>query len=934
MLIITFALLGLGVGAVYTLLAQGLVVIYRGSGILNFAQGAFAMAGAYLYEEFRLLGWGFTAAFITTLIAGALLGAFTHIFVMRRLRSASPLMRLIATLGILAVIQGVGTIIYGANDTFIGSSISETPIRIGSIVVPQNQLWLFLIAVVLTVVLSIVSHRTTFGLAVSAAAESEEKAMAFGWSPNLLATVTWSVGSVLAVTAGILVVPLTGLQVTNLTLIVIAAMATALLGGFTSYYLTLVAGVFIGIAQSEMAFYVHLIGASASFPFLLMVVILVIRGRGLPLRSYIVERLPSLGKGVPRFRTIILLTAFLALGMLTFFPGSLTIALGVQAVAGILLLSIVVVTGFAGQLSLAQFAMAGLGAYIAGRLTAAQHWPFAASLVAGVIGAAVIGLIFGMPALRTRGVNLAVLTLGLGYAINQVIFQNTSITGGFTGTNIGAAHFLGINIDPVVHPNRYSLFCLLWFVAAALAVMNLRRSRAGRRMASIRSNERAAASLGVSVFGAKLGAFAIASAIAGLAGILMAFDSYSIVYAYGFDPISSLTAIGNAVIGGVGYTTGAIAGSGFSPGGIGSLIFDHFSNFDAWLALISGALLLVIILQNPDGIVAELIRGPKDPIAKFIRKRIASRKSAREQLAYEHEQSSDGGSALQSERVDAGSPQWTNSPVVQTQEPHNVEDRPISRVPHSAILEAQGLTVRYGGVVAVSSLDLTIRSGEVVGLIGPNGSGKTTIIDVLSGYVKPTNGSIFFNGEPIERLKAHQRARAGIARSFQSLELFEDLTVRENLQSASDKRDLVAYASNLFRPGSSALPQAAKDAVEDFHLEDDLDKLPSGLSYGQRRIVAIARTLCTNPQILLLDEPAAGLGALGRNELGQLVRKMADEWGLGVLLVEHDVNLVMGVSDRVVAIDFGVKIAEGTPGEVSQNPDVVSSYLGTPVNNG
>lgn len=922
MLVIEFALLGLGVGAVYTLLAQGLVVIYRGSGILNFAQGAFAMAGAYLYEEFRLLGWGFTASFIASLVAGGLLGALTHILVMRRLRTASPLMRLIATLGILAVIQGVGTIIYGANDTFIGSSISESPIRLGSILVPQNQLWLFLIAVVLTVVLSVVSHRTTFGLAVSAAAESEEKAMAFGWSPNLLATATWSLGSVLAVAAGILVVPLTGLQVTNLTLIVIAAMATALLGGFTSYYLTLFAGIFIGVVQSEMAFYVHLIGASASFPFLLMVVILVIRGRGLPLRSHIVEKLPSLGKGIPRPRTIIFVTVFLAIGMLTFFPGSLTIALGIQAVAGILLLSIVVVTGFAGQLSLAQFAMAGLGAFIAGRLTAAQHWPFEASLVAGVIGAALIGIIFGMPALRTRGVNLAVLTLGLGFAIDQIIFQNTNLTGGFTGTNVGAAHFFGINIDPVAHTNRYSLFCLLWFVAVSLAVLNLRRSRAGRRMASIRSNERAAASLGVSVFGAKLGAFAIASAIAGLAGILMAFNSYSIVYAYGFDPISSLTAIGNAVIGGVGYTTGAIAGSGFSPGGIGSLIFDHFSNFDAWLALISGALLLIIILQNPDGIVAELIRGPKDPLGRFIQKRLKRRKTA--------------GVHFTNERVKVASSSSLQalSPTSPNPEPSTGEDRAPtrSRPPRTAVLEARNVTVRYGGVVAVSSLDLTISSGEVVGLIGPNGSGKTTIIDALSGYVRPADGSILFNGEPIEGLKAHQRARVGIARSFQSLELFEDLTVRENLQSASDKRDLAAYVSNLFRPGSSVLPEAAMNAVNDFHLQDDLDKRPSELSYGLRRIVAIARTLCTEPAILLLDEPAAGLGERGRNELGQLVRRLAGEWGIGVLIVEHDVNLVMGVSDRVVAIDFGVKIAEGAPGEVSRNPEVVSSYLGTPVN--
>ena len=211
------------------------------------------------------------------------------------------------------------------------------------------------------------------------------------------------------------------------------------------------------------------------------------------------------------------------------------------------------------------------------------------------------------------------LTLGLGFAIQELIFNDSSLTGGSTGTNVGAAHFLGINIDPITHPNRYGCFCLLWFIAAAVAVANLRRGRAGRRLASIRTNERAAASLGVSVFGTKLSAFAMSSGLAGLGGILLAFGGHSIIFSNGFDPISSTTAVGNSVIGGVGYATGPLAGSFFVSGGIPSLLFNHFGSFDNWLTIIGGVSLIVVILQNPQGIVAEISRG-RDPIGRLVRR--------------------------------------------------------------------------------------------------------------------------------------------------------------------------------------------------------------------------------------------------------------------------------------------------------------------------
>jgi len=227
-------------------------------------------------------------------------------------------------------------------------------------------------------------------------------------------------------------------------------------------------------------------------------------------------------------------------------------------------------------------------------------------------------------------------------------------------------------------------------------------------------------------------------------------------------------------------------------------------------------------------------------------------------------------------------------------------------------------------------VSLTLKPGEVVGLIGPNGAGKTTFIDAVTGFNRAT-GEITLDGTRIDRWGPRRRSRAGIGRSFQTLELFESLTVRENLRVASESRDLIAYLTDLVRPGKAPLAPAAIVALREFGLETDLDRRPEELPYGRRRLVAIARAVAGAPSVLLLDEPAAGLDDGETAELGRLVRRLADEWGLAVLLVEHDVALVLDVSDRVVVLDKGEQLAEGTPAEIRSNAAVVQAYLGEPL---
>jgi ABC-type branched-subunit amino acid transport system ATPase component/branched-subunit amino acid ABC-type transport system permease component len=880
---IEFAAVGLGTGALYALLGQGIVLIYRASGVINFAQGATAALGGYFFYELTANhGWAAVPALIAAALVGAVLGGVMQVAVMRPLRRSSPLTRVIATTGVFTILVEIGFLRYGSDTVFVQPFLPNGTVSLGGgATVGIDRFILLGIAVALTGLLWGGYRFTRFGLATSAVAENELTAGTMGISPDRVALANWVLGSALAGVSGALISAIVALSPQNSALLVVPALAAAMIGGFRSFPLTLIGGLVIGIIESELTNYVTAPGWAASTGFLVIVVWIVVRGQALPLRGHLLERLPRVG--MPRLGR-----PALVLGLVV---GFVVVALGAQttqnsvslsAAYGLICLSLVFLTGYAGQISLAQFALAGVGALVAGRLSEAQHFPMVAAAVCGVVAAMGAGLVFGLPALRTRGISLAVVTLGLGVAFQNIVLGNDSYLGGINGTTIGSESILGLNVNPIHHPARFAVMALIVLAVAMVLVANVRRGSFGSKMLAVRGNERAAAALGIDIRAIKLAAFVIASGLAALGGVLLAYQD-PVVQFNQFNVVASIGALVQTVIIGIGFLQTAVVGGLGSPQGFLPQILNGLGNASDYVLLASGVLLLLTLVFASDGVAAK--GNPLSPLIALIDRRRAATPSS------------------------------------------DAAPTDLARV-EPAELTVQGVSVSFGGIAALRDVSLSVRTGEIVGLIGPNGAGKTTLIDVVSGMTRGDSGTIQFRGAAIERWRAHRRARAGLGRSFQSLELFDDLTVRENLLVASEPGTARAYLKSLIRPGRRSLGATASAAVHDLGLQRFLDSRPTTMSAGQRRLVGIARAVSAAPSILLLDEPAAGLDDNETRELGEVVVHLARQWGMGIAIVEHDFSLVQAICDRLVVLSHGAVLAEGPTAEVTKRDDVVTAFIG------
>jgi ABC-type branched-subunit amino acid transport system permease subunit len=643
-----FLILGLGSGATYAILGQGLVLKYRSAGVVDFAHGAVAMFIAYVFVNLRSFGelelplvllphqislnggTGLSTgpAIVISLAYAAVLGLLLYVIVYRPLQSASPLTRVCASVGVMLTLQAIAVLNYSTEPVTTNPIFPSSGLSLAGITFPEDRLYFTGVVVVISVALALVYRYTRFGLATRAGAENDKGAALTGISATRIAGQNWVIATVLAGVAGILIAPVSSLDPTSYTLFVVPALAAALIGRIQSFWITALAGLLIGCAQSEIEKLVSVLswlpqqGLPDSLPFVVIIVVMAVRARSVLARGGdTAERNPSVGLPRAPLRTaavcfvIGLILLFTLDNVLRFaFISSLT----VTCVA----LSVVVLTGYVGQVSLAQMSLAGIGGFMLGHISTAWGIGFPWSLLLAGLCAVPVGLVIGLPALRLRGVNLAVVTLGFASALDAVLFTVESFTGGTGGLPIPPPRLPGLNlaISSGSNTNRvvFGVLVLIVVILLGLLVARLRLGPTGRMLLAIRSNERAAGSVGINVAQGKLLAFALAAFIAGIGGALTGYLQGELT-ADSFAAFTSIGLLAIVFVAGVGRIAGAVvAGIMFSAAGLFVTFLNLHLNIGSYQAIVAGLALVLTAVQNPDGITGTSTgKGPAIALAKL-----------------------------------------------------------------------------------------------------------------------------------------------------------------------------------------------------------------------------------------------------------------------------------------------------------------------------
>jgi branched-chain amino acid transport system permease protein len=624
--IFLFVLLGLGGGAVIAGVAMAVVVTYRGSGIINLATGAVAMVAAFAFWSLRTGFFGPTVAtvpaVVITMAAAVLVGVLSELLVFRPLRTSSPLAKLVASLGILLVLQATVLLWFGHAPKQIPSVFPKNIVDVLGTSIPANRFWMAGVVIAIAVALGALFRWTRFGLATRAASENEVFAMLAGLSPNQLSMVNTVLASAVAGAMGIVAAPLAQADSITLVLFVVPALAAALFAGFTSLWIACLAGFLIGIGQSLMIYVSTLSwfptdkgnplpGVQALLTFLILVLALSLRGGRLPTRGELVEkRLPF----APRPRRLAAPSgAFAVVGvvLLIVLPFNYRQAFMLSLIGMVICLSLVVITGFVGQVSLAQVTLAGVSGFAVSHMAVKAGVGFPWGPIVGSIAAVVIGLVVGASALRIRGASLAVVTLAGVVAVEQFGYANRRWGDGGSGAAVEQPTLfslkLGSNagfrgLDGKIPSPVLGFVYLGVVVVLCLLVAQIRRSTLGQQMLAVRANERAAAATGIHVARVKIVAYAISSFIAGTAGWMYAYN-FGSVSAARFGLLIALGFVAFAYIGGITMVSGAVLGGLVATEGLVPYTIEELLHIDGnWTLLVGGLILIFTLIQNPEGI--------------------------------------------------------------------------------------------------------------------------------------------------------------------------------------------------------------------------------------------------------------------------------------------------------------------------------------------
>ena len=897
-------------GLTYGMVALGLVLIYKASGVVNFAQGQFGAFGALLMTILsHKYGVPLALGLPVAILCGAVLGGVTELLIVRRLFYQPRLLLFVATLGVSQLIIYLGFQLpegatRGERLQYPEIIKFDKPWDIGPFDIRGDQLSVLIVVPIVCLVLAWLLTRTKFGLNVRASADNPSAASLAGISVKKVSTQVWILAGVLSSLSAVLFGPLSSEQASAAgnslgPTLLLKALAAGMVGRMQSFPLALAGGIGIGVVETIIKLNSPSAGSEYVFVFGLLLLLVMVRGAkardeggwALPKLRAASRDLATLPAARWTTRFVLVLVAGLAIVRgLTLHAGADFQRYTIVIIFMIVALSSTVLTGWAGQLSLGQFAFVGVGVYATGYY--ARGLPYPVALAIGVAWGVGIAIVIGLPALRLKGLNLAIVTLGFQLLCTFWLFNVKKLKHG-SGTARLTTH-RSFGPWDVVNNNKALYFISLAALGLVLFLVTMfRRSGIGRSVIAVRDNENSASAFTVSPIRAKLISFAVSGGIAALAGGL-----YLAVFGRGFtngviQPEDSLRIVSIAVVGGVSSVVGALLGS-FVVQGLPA-IFEGNNEVNLFASSIG---MLVIIMYFPGGLIS-IVQNLRDLSYGWIAKRAGYQAKQQKQRATVSQLSS----------------------------------RPKEAKQGVLPLKTHDVTVRFFGRAATDHVSIVVNPGEIVGLIGTNGAGKTTFMNAVSGFL-PSTGSVEVFGQRVDGMAAYKRSRLGVGRAFQNAKMFGALTARETVMVALEARSRsLLIPSMLYLPPSPLQERRkrkeADEIIDYLGLGRYADSTIAVLSTGTRRIVELASLIALDSKLLLLDEPTAGVAQKETEAFGPLIRSIKEELGSSILIIEHDMPMVMSISDRIYCLEAGAVISEGTPLEVRNDPRVIASYLGT-----
>lgn len=930
--------LGVLNGLTYGLLAAGLVLVYKSNRFLNLAHAQLGALSALLLAKW-VVDWGLSwwVAFVLAVTVGVVAGVAVERLLIRplRRRGATPVRLLLMSVAASQLLLALTFIPHIGPDLAKVRAYPQpfvSHLSVGHIALTGTAVVTAVLVPVLVIALAVFLRYSFLGRAIRAAANNPDAARLCGISVARASLVTWALAGGFAGVSAILEAPnQTNPSIASLgPYLLMLTLGAAAFGAFVSVPGALAGGVALGLVSQFVSALTSNAADGELAVFCAVLLVVLLRGRAIgrvfAFSGGVTEDLPP--ATVPEsLRSSLLVRyqrAWLAAGAVLvaaaipklpyFDTAGHRFLLQLVLIYALLGVGLTMLVGWAGQVSLGHFAVVGLGAYLTARW--APHWSLLPILLlAGLIGAGVM-LVTGLPALRVGGLALAVTTMGFAVIAADWLYRQSWAGSNQQFVTIDPLH-LGRGLGTTSSQLTLYYVILVVLVVGGAAAVAFRRWGPGRVTIAVRDNEPAASALGIQPATVKLAILAVSGFYAAVAGVLWA-QAWRAASPAQFTSDLSIAVVAIPVIGGLGSVSGAVAAAAllymatFFVGPHLAGLFGNLGHNIGFELFLAGLGQVAVLLAYPRGIAGVAQRGWE----WFLRRRAEFVERWSPSLGVQAE----------------GPPEL--DPIRAAMLTRGEAERPSPPERDLPLLVTEGLKVHFGGRTALDEPNIEVRVGEIVGLIGPNGAGKTTLVNAISGVLRADVGSIRVFGRQVADLPADFRAAYGISRTFQECRLFPGLTVTEAIQVAFDYHAKIGVlAAMCAAPWAQATETAtrttAEGLVDRFGLTPWQDTLTSELSTGTRRICDLAIQVAAAPRLLLLDEPTAGVAQREAEAFGPLLRQLRDELECAILIVEHDMPLLMGLCDRVYAMETGRVISEGSPQDVRSNPAVIASYLGS-----